>query len=117
MPEPVTSADRDVEHDIMCLDAGLVRAFDVLGKRWNGVILGTLIRGPAGFSELRRLIAGISDSVLSGRLAELGRVGLVIRSASPDPPGRIVYRLTRKGDALRPALRQITTWAQNNLTT
>ena len=52
-------------------EAGLARAFDFLGKRWNGVILGTLSSGPAGFAELRRGVGTITDSVLSDRLTEL----------------------------------------------
>ena len=52
-------------------DAALVRAFSFLGKRWNGVILGSLVYGEAGFSELKRRVEGISDSVLSDRLSEL----------------------------------------------
>jgi len=42
-----------------------------LGKRWNGVLLGTLTNGPSGFAELKRNVEGISDSVLSERLSEL----------------------------------------------
>jgi DNA-binding HxlR family transcriptional regulator len=54
---------RPQEHEVRVCDAALARAFGFLGKRWNGVLLGTLIAGPAGFSELRRAVAGISDSV------------------------------------------------------
>jgi DNA-binding HxlR family transcriptional regulator len=52
-------------------DAALARAFEFLGKRWNGVVLGTLREGPAGFRELSRAIGRISDSVLSDRLSDL----------------------------------------------
>ena len=58
--------DCDEHHEPRVCDAALARAFGFLGKRWNGVILGTLISGPAGFSELKRAINGISDSMLSG---------------------------------------------------
>ncbi|MCU1689190.1 MAG: transcriptional regulator, partial [Jatrophihabitantaceae bacterium] len=46
-----------MQHEPRVCDAALSRAFEFLGKRWNGVLLGTLITGPAGFSELRRAIA------------------------------------------------------------
>ena len=52
-------------------DAALARAFEFLGKRWNGVVLGNLREGPLGFRALSRAIGGISDSVLSDRLADL----------------------------------------------
>lgn len=105
----------DVEHEPRACDAALARAFEFLGKRWNGVILGTLTNGPAGFSELRRAVSGISDSVLSERLTELSRAGLVLRSVNEGPPVTVDYRLTPNGDALLPALRELTTWAKHNL--
>ncbi len=65
----------------MSADAALVRAFDLLGKRWTGVMLGTLSGGPAGFRALARAVDGISDSMLSDRLSELSNAGLVTRTA------------------------------------
>ena len=96
-------------------DAALARAFDFLGKRWNGIILGTLAAGPAAFSELRRAVAGISDSVLSDRLTELARAGLVLRSVQEGPPIAVSYRLTTAGQALIPAMRELVIWASEHL--
>ena len=97
-------------------DKALVHAFGFLGKRWNGVILGTLIEGSASFSELRRGVEGISDSVLSERLTELGSAGLVSRTVNEGPPVTVAYALTASGSALLPALTELTTWARENLT-
>ena len=105
----------EVQHEPRVCDAALTRAFGFLGKRWNGVILGTLISGPAGFSELRRAVAGISDSVLSERLVELAHAGLVQRTVDAGPPISVDYRLTAAGQALLPALSELTTWAAQNL--
>jgi DNA-binding HxlR family transcriptional regulator len=96
-------------------NAALTRAFGFFGKRWTGVILATLLDGPAGFSELRRAVGGISDSVLSERLAELGRAGLVTRTVSQGPPLAVTYELTTAGQGLRPAMRELTAWASANL--
>jgi DNA-binding HxlR family transcriptional regulator len=104
-----------VEHEPRECDAALKRAFGFLGKRWNGVIIGTLANGPAGFSELKRAVLGISDSVLSERLVELSGAGLVQRSVDEGPPIAVDYRLTRIGEALLPALKELTTWASDNL--
>ncbi len=98
----------------MC-DKALVSAFGFLGKRWNGVILGSLMDGTASFSELRRAVEGISDSVLSERLSELGSAGLVRRSVDAGPPIAVAYALTDSGVALLPALKELTTWARENL--
>jgi DNA-binding HxlR family transcriptional regulator len=101
-------------HEPRACDAALSRAFEFLGKRWNGVLLGTLIQGPAGFAELKRSL-GISDSVLSDRLVELTRAGLVERTVDSGPPVAVSYALTANGHALLPALQALTTWAQENL--
>ncbi|MCW2787083.1 MAG: transcriptional regulator, HxlR family [Marmoricola sp.] len=96
-------------------DVALSRAFAFLGKRWNGVLLGTLIEGPAGFAELKRTL-GISDSMLSDRLGELGRAGLVARTVEEGPPLSVLYTLTESGQAISPALQELSAWAQQNLT-
>ncbi len=96
-------------------DAALVRAFDLLGRRWTGVLLGTLSGGPAGFRAISRAVDGISDSVLSDRLTELCNVGLATRTVDDRPPISVAYELTDAGRALLPALEQITRWAEEHL--
>lgn len=98
-----------------CLKAHLERAFKFLGKRWNAVVLGHLSRRPAGFRELSRAIDGISDSVLSDRLAELAGGGLISRTVEAGPPVTVTYALTDRGRALMPALERIAVWARENL--
>jgi DNA-binding HxlR family transcriptional regulator len=109
-----TKPEAPVHNAPMC-DKALVVAFGFLGKRWNGVILGSLMDGAASFSELRRAVEGISDSVLSERLSELGGAGLVSRTVDAGPPIAVAYRLTDSGTALLPALTELTTWARQNL--
>lgn len=105
----------EVEHEPRVCDAALTRAFSFLGKRWNGVLLGALVQGPAGFAELKRAVTGISDSVLSERLTELVGAGLVSRTVVEGPPIAVTYEATESGQALLPALDALTTWAAQNL--
>ena len=106
---------REDDHAPLLCDAALTRAFQFLGKRWNGVLLASLTGGPLGFSQLRRAVTGISDSVLSERLGELAAAGLVERTVQPGPPVSVSYALTVNGHALTPALHELTAWAANNL--
>ena len=101
--------------ECVAASASLARAFEFLGKRWNGVVLGTLSGGPAGFRELSQAIGGVSDSMLSGRLADLCRAGLIDRTVDPGPPVAVRYALTERGAALVPALEQIALWAREHL--
>ena len=105
----------DVHHETRECAAALARAFGFLGKRWNGVLLGVLLGGPAGYAELKRAVPGISDSMLSERLSELTKAGLFERTVDPGPPVSVSYRLTPSGQALSPALAALTTWAEENL--
>jgi len=98
------------------VEASIARAFDFLGKRWNGVILASLGQhGPAGFSELKRMVGKITDSMLSDRLTELATVGLVNRSVSDTRPPTVSYELTEAGERLIPVLSQLGMWAAENL--
>ena len=92
-----------------------MRAFGFLGKRWNGVLLGSLVQGPAGFAELKRAVPGISDPVLSDRLKELVGAGLITRAVEEGPPLSVSYQVTAAGQALMPVLQSLTEWARENL--
>jgi DNA-binding HxlR family transcriptional regulator len=111
-PKPTEVA---VSEDCARGDASLARAFEFLGKRWNAVVLGILSEGPVGFRELSRAIGGISDSVLSDRLADLAAAGLIARTVEDGPPISVSYALTERAKALIPALGQIARWADEHL--
>jgi DNA-binding HxlR family transcriptional regulator len=113
--EPMTNAEERAQHEPRACDAALRRAFVFLGKRWNGIIIGTLAEGPLGFAELRRAVAGISDSMLSDRLGELTAAQVVERIVHEGPPVSVRYGLTGAGTSLLPALQELTEWAAVNL--
>jgi len=93
-------------------DEALTRVFSLLGKRWTGVIIGVLLERPARFAELARAIPGITEGMLSARLRELKELGLVDREVRHGPPISSTYRLTKRGEALRPGLLALGTWAE-----
>ena len=109
------AADGPALMDAPMCDAGVARAFDFLGKRWNGVILGALSKGPAGFADLRRGVGSITDSVLSDRLAELSAAGLVERTVTGSRPPGVLYALSPTGSELLPILHQLGAWAARHL--
>lgn len=94
---------------------GITQVFGLLGKRWTGVILASLMAGPVHFADLRRSISGISERMLSDRLVELAVAGLVLREVDEGPPLRVAYRLTERGAALKPALTELGEWAEKCL--
>lgn len=87
------------------------RAVEVIGKRWNGVVIYALTQGPKRFCEFREAIPDISDRLLTERLKELEEEGIVVREVNPGRPVQVVYRLTPKGEALQPVFGAIAEWA------
>jgi DNA-binding HxlR family transcriptional regulator len=63
------------------------------------------------FSELRRVIAGISQKMLIQQLRDLEKDGVVARKVYPEVPPRVEYKLTKDGIALRPSLKALKSWA------
>lgn len=108
-------AERAQEHVKSECDGAVSLAFTLLGKRWNGMIIDVLGSQPLTFVELRRAVNGISDAVLSDRLSELAAAGLVARTVSNGPPVSVSYELTTAGQRLIPVLKQLGTWASENL--
>lgn len=88
-------------------------AVQLLGKRWTGLLLDTLMSGPKRFCELTSAVEGLSDRVLSDRLRELEVEGIIERVVYPHIPVRVEYRLTEKGRALKPVTEAIHKWAQD----
>jgi DNA-binding HxlR family transcriptional regulator len=86
-------------------------AFELLGKRWTGLIIRVLLDGPKRFKDISERIPGMSDRMLSERFKELEEAGIVNRCVYPETPVRIEYELTEKGKALQPALDQLQKWA------
>ncbi|HTD19193.1 MAG TPA: helix-turn-helix domain-containing protein, partial [Ktedonobacteraceae bacterium] len=78
------------------------QAIQLLGKRWTGLLLYTLLEGPKRFCELTSTVEGLSDRVLSDRLRELELEGVVERVVYPQIPVRVEYKLTEKGRGLEP---------------
>jgi DNA-binding HxlR family transcriptional regulator len=85
-----------------------------VGDKWSVLIVQLLSDGPKRFSELRRLIEGISQRMLTLTLKGLERDGLVTRTVYPAAPLRVEYELTELGRTLRKPIRTLAKWAQEN---
>lgn len=87
------------------------RAVELIGRRWSGAVIRALLEGPARFNALMAAVPLISDRMLSERLRELERGGVVERLVDPGPPLRVTYRLTARGQGLAPVVAAIDAWA------
>jgi DNA-binding HxlR family transcriptional regulator len=82
---------------------------ELIGRRWTGVVLLALSKGPLRFSRLRDLIPGLSDRLLSERLTELEACGFVDRVEADDT---ITYQLSAVGEGLIPVLNSVEDFAR-----
>lgn len=89
---------------------GLARALDVVGDRWNLLIVRQLLMGPARYRELADGLPGIATNLLSDRLRDLETAGVVERQ--PAATGNaVVYALTPWGSELRDPINGLIRWS------
>jgi DNA-binding HxlR family transcriptional regulator len=87
-------------------------AVELIGRRWSGAILRVLMDGPLRFSQIAQAIPELSDRLLSERMKELEKRGIVRRTVHPGPPLRVEYSLSDMGRELGPALSELQNWAR-----
>ena len=90
----------------------IVDVWEVLGRRWSLHILKNLsTREVIRFNELKRSLPGISSTVLSERLLELEREGLVTKKIYPEVPPRVEYSITPPARELEVIIKDLARWA------
>jgi DNA-binding HxlR family transcriptional regulator len=89
-------------------------ALTVLGGKWKTIILAYLSERPCYYSELRQLLPGLSDKVLTERLTDLRRSGLIARGKRSTSSARPPYVLTTRGATLAPVLRHLYAWGDRH---
>jgi DNA-binding HxlR family transcriptional regulator len=90
----------------------LHEAVELVGKRWTGAILAVLLQGGRmRFSEIAQAVPALSDRLLSERVKELEKRGMVERRVGGASPARVEYELTPMGRDLAPALSELEAWA------
>ncbi len=97
--------------NITCVQS-LKIAFELLGKRWTGLIIRTLLNGQKRFSDIAEAIPNMSARMLTERFKELEEEGIIIRKVYPETPVRIEYELTEKGLDLQAVMDEIQKWAE-----
>jgi DNA-binding HxlR family transcriptional regulator len=116
-------AQSKVEYDAFLAGCPSRRLLDRISDKWVALILAALGSGPdcAGepramrYSELARLLAGVSQKMLTQTLRSLERDGLVTRTVTPTVPVTVSYELTELGLSLHRLMRGLKSWAQTHM--
>jgi DNA-binding HxlR family transcriptional regulator len=88
-----------------------------VGDKWSVLIVMMLGSGPRRFNELKRMVGGISQRMLTLTLRGLERDGLVTRTMFPTIPPRVDYELTDTGRSLWKPVEALAAWAIENKAT
>jgi DNA-binding HxlR family transcriptional regulator len=94
---------------------GIARALDLVGERWALLVVRDLVLGPKRFTDLRASLPGIATNVLTQRLKQLERDGIVRRRLLPPPAASTVYELTEYGRELEPVLLAFGRWGAKSI--
>src|ERR1700719_5102556 len=86
-----------------------------VGDKWTVLIVVLLADGPKRFNEIKRMVGGISQRMLTFTLRGLERDGLVTRTVFPTTPPRVEYELTKLGSTLWKAVEPLSSWARTHL--
>nr|WP_249123710.1 MULTISPECIES: helix-turn-helix domain-containing protein [unclassified Bradyrhizobium] len=87
-----------------------------VGDKWSVLVIMLLQGGPRRFNELKRMINGVSQRMLTLTLRGLERDGLVTRTMYPTIPPRVDYALTDLGRSLAEPVKALGNWAFANMT-
>jgi DNA-binding HxlR family transcriptional regulator len=94
---------------------GVASVLARVGDKWSVLVIMLLGDGPRRFNELKRMVGGISQRMLTLTLRGLERDGLVTRTVFPTVPPRVDYELTDLGRGLSDPVMKLGAWAQQHL--
>ena len=86
-----------------------------VGDKWSVLVIVLLGDGPKRFNEMKKLVGGISQRMLTLTLRGLERDGLVTRTVFPTIPPRVDYELTALGRSLYQAVEPLGLWARSHV--
>ena len=93
----------------------MAHALDLVGERWNLLVVRELMHGPKRYTDLAEHLPGIGTNILASRLRDLEANGILTKRVLPPPAASKVYELTDYGRDLRSVLRELALWGARSL--
>lgn len=88
---------------------------NVLSGKWKVLIVWHLGFMPRRFAELRKLLPGVSEKVLTTQLRQLEKDGVIARTIKTTNPPQVTYQLSKAGDDLIPMMTELCHWGTRHL--
>lgn len=97
-------------------DCPIEATMEIIGGKWNAIILYYLLEKPRRYSEIMELLETCSSRMLSKQLRELESLGIISRSVFASAPPKVEYAVTAYGQTLAPVIQLICDWGEKRLT-
>jgi DNA-binding HxlR family transcriptional regulator len=104
----------DLRPNVFDPNCGSRRLLQLIADKWAVLIVYALASGPLRHGQLKRLLAGVSQKMLTQTLRGLEENGLVARTVFPSAPPHVEYALTELGESLGPVLAALCTWSEQH---
>ena len=101
-----------MKNDFGCPVQGTI---NVLTGKWKVLLVWHLGFMPRRFAELRDLLPGVSEKVLTAQLRQLEKDGVIARQVKPSNPPQVTYRLSHAGNDLIPMMTELCHWGTRHL--
>ncbi len=106
--------DLDLKDNLRCFNCNMELTLDVIGGKWKPIIIYHIgNQGVLRYGEIKRLVNGISERVLSRELRELEDSKIITREVFEEKILRVEYSLTSVGKDVLPILNQLTKWGDS----
>jgi DNA-binding HxlR family transcriptional regulator len=105
---------RKQRHDVYA-NCPVEAALDIIGGKWKAILILHILDGTKRFNELRRLLPGLTQRMLTTQLRELEADGVVSRTVYPQVPPKVEYSITPFGASLAPVLRELSLWSEEHV--
>ena len=93
----------------------VAHALDMIGDRWELLVVRELMQGPRRYTDLAEGLPGIGTNILAARLRDLEAAGVIAKRTLPPPAASKVYELTDYGRELKPVMRELALWGARSL--
>jgi DNA-binding HxlR family transcriptional regulator len=90
-------------------------SLDLIGGKWKSIILFRVIEETRRFNELRRILPGLTQRMLTNQLRELEQDGLIMRKFYAEVPPKVEYSISEFGKTLEPVLLALKNWAEEQM--
>jgi DNA-binding HxlR family transcriptional regulator len=90
-------------------------SLDLIGGKWKSIILFRVLEETRRFNELRRILPGLTQRMLTNQLRELEQDGLIMRKVYAEVPPKVEYSISEFGKTLEPVLLALKNWAEEQM--